>query len=560
MMLETKAVFRRKETDIEPTNCVIDKIIRLSQSEFDHFLSNLSGYWGFLGDNQPGRYRCLLVVGEGQRDGILVNTEGSDYARYSAFMPNIQDFLAANENVITAELTTEHYPALDKLNNEMVAIVGFIVKHGGVASPEGRGVFDFEDSQLTLGIDFMNNPVLRSALLSMLDQRTEIRDWEIDKNKLIIYRAKTENELTTDLGSEVDGIGGLDEAGLDADADIAESISDDLSSGYDLSNSDDISLPSRHDLADPSVTMLDMYAYGYSWDGMIPLGREKALELHDAGHDIYRLFEDGAEHLVGSREDIEEYGELFGVEDLSYREITERSDAEYMGDSFEQPFQVFVLNRERYDKVKRYGDSDKPYGNRHEEVDRHFGEWLTLPAEARDLQELFMRIGIDRPSESAFTITAIRMPFQDLLHAHISKYDALGDLNYLADLMGNMTAKELDWLQGVLESATFDFDCTKKGIDILIILAEPDGASYRGITPNAYKIVEPALRGLREGDVADGQQVQRRTHKPKGIVERSSVMEQIKSARNTSLAQDGLHSTNTPPAPKANKNRGGHDL
>ena len=65
------------------------------------------------------------------------------------------------------------------------------------------------------------------------------------------------------------------------------------------------------------------------------------------------------------------------------------------------------MNRERYDKVKHYGDGDKPYGNRHEEADRQFGAWLTLPVEANDLQKLLESIGVDRPSESAFTITAI---------------------------------------------------------------------------------------------------------------------------------------------------------
>jgi hypothetical protein len=105
-MLETKAVFRRKDAEIEAKDCVIDKVVRLSGAEFDNFSRNLMRNWDFIRDNpidrvvdEQGRYHCLLVTGEGRRDGILVNSEGADYARYSAFFPNAQDLLAAERYI-----------------------------------------------------------------------------------------------------------------------------------------------------------------------------------------------------------------------------------------------------------------------------------------------------------------------------------------------------------------------------------------------------------------------------------------------------------------------------
>jgi hypothetical protein len=121
-MLQTKAVFRRKDTEIEATDCVIEKVIRLSGVEFDRFSRNLMNDWDFIRDNpidrsydSEGRCHCLLVVGEERRDGILVNSEGSSYARYSALLPNAEDFL-----------TVGQYPALAALNQKLTDIVDHI--------------------------------------------------------------------------------------------------------------------------------------------------------------------------------------------------------------------------------------------------------------------------------------------------------------------------------------------------------------------------------------------------------------------------------------------------
>ena len=189
-MLETKADFRRKDIAIEAADCVVEKIIRLSGAEFDRFSRNLMREYDFLRDNKidsviddKGRIRCLLVTGEGRRDGILVNTEGSDYARCSAFMPNINDFL-----------TVGRYSALAKLNKKLTAMVDYIAEVGGTGNPEGRGVIDLLDEAVSFGIDFMTNGALRSTVLTMLNERPEIRDWELDGSQLIVYRKLPGND------------------------------------------------------------------------------------------------------------------------------------------------------------------------------------------------------------------------------------------------------------------------------------------------------------------------------------------------------------------------------
>ena len=46
------------------------------------------------------------------------------------------------------------------------------------------------------------------------------------------------------------------------------------------------------------VSMEEMHSYGYQWDGMLPLTKERALELLDAGMELHKLYEDGTEAVV----------------------------------------------------------------------------------------------------------------------------------------------------------------------------------------------------------------------------------------------------------------------
>jgi len=333
-MIETKAVFRRKEVDIAPTDCVIDKVIRLSEAEFDFFSKNLMRDWDFIRDNpidtifdKDGRTHCLLVVAEGRRDGILVNAEGSSYARYSAFMPNVEDLL-----------TVGRYPALAELNKKLTDVVEHIAQ-----SAEKERVVDLLDLETMSGIDFMTNGTLRNMVLEMLKERPEVSDWELNANELTVY-------YLTD---------GLEQAA---------------------------------DLSDPAISRADMYAYGYEWDGMIPLGEERALALFDADHQIYRLYEDGAEGAIDKREEIFDFDGLFGVEDPAW-----------VKPEHDQPIQAFIQSNDQHDEPP--------------------GEWLTLPTDADTLREVFERLGVD--SMDDFIVTSVRVP--DYLEKYVRKHDSLDE-------------------------------------------------------------------------------------------------------------------------------------
>lgn len=73
------------------------KVIQLTMNEFERFMFHLLDDAPYIAANSAltgkdpatGEIRCLLVVFNGGRNGILVNSEGHNYARYAAYVRDI---------------------------------------------------------------------------------------------------------------------------------------------------------------------------------------------------------------------------------------------------------------------------------------------------------------------------------------------------------------------------------------------------------------------------------------------------------------------------------------
>ena len=80
-----------------------------------------------------------------------------------------------------------------------------------------------------------------------------------------------------------------------------------------------VHVPEHEEVLMPdSISMKEMYAYGYVWDGMLPLSEDRALELLDAGLLLFRLYEDGSEGMLETKVEILSHECLFGVERESW--------------------------------------------------------------------------------------------------------------------------------------------------------------------------------------------------------------------------------------------------
>lgn len=104
-----------KRSDFSMRACSIEKIVELSQSEYAAFIQKPLDYYDVIRDfnkeDHPIRNdtrSCLLVLGEQEKDGVLIDSQGYDYARYSAYIPNARSLVQL-----------EQYPSLNSFADEM---------------------------------------------------------------------------------------------------------------------------------------------------------------------------------------------------------------------------------------------------------------------------------------------------------------------------------------------------------------------------------------------------------------------------------------------------------
>lgn len=194
-MIETKAVFRRKDPKIEAVDCVVDKVIRLPGAEYDSFSHNLLREWDFIRDNPietvvdaQGRHHCLLVLGEGRADGILVNPEGAAYARYSALLPGAHAMDAA-----------DRYPYLAERTQQLTRAADFVVFAALEPWPEGANVEDpakyavsFRTLSEKFGVSFDPYDSLTDIFITMLNERPEIELVRCNTEEFLINAAHPE--------------------------------------------------------------------------------------------------------------------------------------------------------------------------------------------------------------------------------------------------------------------------------------------------------------------------------------------------------------------------------
>lgn len=81
-----------------------------------------------------------------------------------------------------------------------------------------------------------------------------------------------------------------------------------------------------------TLTYEDMSNYGYTWPGMLPLTKEKAIDIfQNKGLSVYRLFEDGTETAIEAIEDFDKFDadiDMFGVEEKDWIRYIETLDIE----------------------------------------------------------------------------------------------------------------------------------------------------------------------------------------------------------------------------------------
>lgn len=154
-------------------------------------------------------------------------------------------------------------------------------------------------------------------------------------------------------------------------------------------------------MPDPSISLSERDLYGYTAEGMLPLGNERALDLFDADHTVFLLYEDNTESMVFDRAEIEQHDGIYGIEQEEWITTQEYQDmTAALENDGDNTFSIYQLKES--DKLRDYSFRSmselQKYGL---SVERGNYELVyTAPLTAADtLDRLYERFNINHPAD-----------------------------------------------------------------------------------------------------------------------------------------------------------------
>ena len=152
--MKLKAVFERKEAKYEPMDCEISRVVELPRNQYDFFASRLLADHDFLvefrdemGYTEDGVRHCLLVLPEDGDDGILVDAQGSSYARYSSFLPNARQQVIFDRYQSLTDFAKEMYHQAESATQKVLKgqLDGnYYLKASDLPDPVSNPMFDYQ--------------------------------------------------------------------------------------------------------------------------------------------------------------------------------------------------------------------------------------------------------------------------------------------------------------------------------------------------------------------------------------------------------------------------------
>ena len=165
-------------------------------------------------------------------------------------------------------------------------------------------------------------------------------------------------------------------------------------------------------LPDGRIGLSEMHEYGYSWNEMLPLTKDKATELFGEDVAVYQLHEDGSETLIEDLEELKEHEGIFGVEKDDWSAYLEHQ-------SMKQELEESPANREAqllFGSEDRFGiyqlkDTEEARDIHFMGMDyleskgiavtkENYDLLYTAPLEGgTNLEDIYTRFNIDRPAD-----------------------------------------------------------------------------------------------------------------------------------------------------------------
>lgn len=104
--MKINATLTLKQPRITVTSCEVSDVIELPYKEYSNLTNNLLADREYLA-GRTEKDCCLIILCENSDDGLLVDTQGYAYPRYSAFLPKarqiVETFLQSETETVEVE-------------------------------------------------------------------------------------------------------------------------------------------------------------------------------------------------------------------------------------------------------------------------------------------------------------------------------------------------------------------------------------------------------------------------------------------------------------------------
>lgn len=156
--MKIKANLLNKPVNFQMDDCQIEKVVELTRDQFSELVITPLTNQPFIAENKSRMFvddsavHCLLALGQGSDDGVLIYSAGYDYPRLAAYLPGVRDIL----------------------NARLERAADFVVRQGTETTENGRWSVSFEDLEAQTGEAVRRGSGLDGMLLETLTRRSEV--------------------------------------------------------------------------------------------------------------------------------------------------------------------------------------------------------------------------------------------------------------------------------------------------------------------------------------------------------------------------------------------------
>ena len=156
--MKIKANLLNKPVNFQMDDCQIEKVVELPRDQFSALVITPLTNQPFIAENKRWMFadnsavHCLLALGQGSDDGVLIYSGGYDYPRLAAYLPGMRDIL----------------------NARLERAADFIVHQGTEATENGSWSISCEELEKQTGITVRRGNGLDGMLLEALMRRSEV--------------------------------------------------------------------------------------------------------------------------------------------------------------------------------------------------------------------------------------------------------------------------------------------------------------------------------------------------------------------------------------------------